>query len=1182
MTGSGSHPIIRSRSLFLVLTFGALLILLVIHSLSSTASTTPHEPIDIRGDDDFTLANGVTSGSGTLNDPFVIDDHLIEISTGIGVGISNTSQHFTLGNITINGDASEDSTGVRLDNVKWAKLDGIMVTNVGIGIALHKTAYCTIANNSISALSVGIDSAIGVLNIFINNTIWVDGTGDFREAGIILSSDIGTIIENSKIEGNCPNGISIYSGRGQRLLNTSVKGTTDTGIVFIPRWLDWDLYELGQVFINRCAITNTSVGIDLFSCKALVENTTFRNLSSFGILGERCGNIQITKNRFEAVQTSISLKRCGTPWIEHNVIAGSMSSGISIESSSPHIRDNTISDCAFGIKINDASGSEISTSYLSDNLISIMVEQSNDVTISSCEIVGSVTQVGIQVVEGEDCTIEHNIINGSARGIVLTLVFNTEVIRNFIAWCDYEAISVNSGSNNNLHHNNLIRNNYDEISGTFSGPQAIDDATVDQWDDGNEGNHWSDFQTRYPSASIVDGVWDTPYGIAGRGGFKDRYPLAYRLDLFPPIANAGSDKIINQNTTVTLDGSSSSDDVAIITYLWSFVYNDLAINLTGNIVNFIFDHPGKYTVMLKVTDGEGRSSSDDVIINVIDTQPPVANAGEDIYVEMGEGFTLDGSPSWDNVGLVSYAWTLDPDGQDVIIIGLNVTHSFDDPGSYIALLNVSDPSGNWAIDTCTVHVLDLIPPVANAGDDITVDQGTVVHLDGSNSTDNVAVINWTWSILDLDEDILLIGENTSFEFLEPGIFNVILEVSDGDGNLDRDALVVTVRDTIPPIAKAGMDLVVDQGLDVILDGRDSTDNVGIVDHRWMCQGTGVRFDLSGAFAVVTFHEAGEYQGTLNVTDGAGNWAIDDVLITVIDTTPPVADAGEDVVTDQGDNLTLDGTGSWDNVQVVNYIWMFTMDEMPITLTGGTPSFTFEEAGVYRITLMVKDARGNTGTDSLTVTVLDTEPPVPSFSLATEIFSGIPIILDGTTSWDNSGIMRSEWTVVGPESEDRLIGSIVSFTFNTSGSFIVGLKLTDRGGNAANSSVEIVVHPLEVRWRLGPFKEYDEPALNEVSVRVVLNGTAFSAMTDEDGWIEFPVNRFDLITPATVSARKEGFKPLDFTLELGENGEVVDDIPPMVRDTQYSTGNWQYALVLVIIAISIILGLFVWTSLRRQR
>ena len=45
------------------------------------------------------------------------------------------------------------------------------------------------------------------------------------------------------------------------------------------------------------------------------------------------------------------------------------------------------------------------------------------------------------------------------------------------------------------------------------------------WDNGEDGNYWSDYEERYPDAKELDGsgVWDTPYVIDENN--QDNYPL---------------------------------------------------------------------------------------------------------------------------------------------------------------------------------------------------------------------------------------------------------------------------------------------------------------------------------------------------------------------------------------------------------------------------------------------------------------------------------------------------------------------------------------------------------------------------------------------------------------------------------------------------------------------------------
>ncbi len=86
-----------------------------------------------------------------------------------------------------------------------------------------------------------------------------------------------------------------------------------------------------------------------------------------------------------------------------------------------------------------------------------------------------------------------------------------------------------------------------------------------------------------------------------------------------------------------------------------------------------------------------------------------------------------------------------------------------------------------------------------------------------------------------------------------------------------------------------------------------------------------------------------------------------------DTSPPTANAGPDQTVTAGNLVTFDGSGSTDNVGVVNYTWTFT-DGGAKARYGVSPTYTFASAGVFVVTLTVRDAAGNTATDSMVVTV----------------------------------------------------------------------------------------------------------------------------------------------------------------------------------------------------------------------
>ncbi len=87
-------------------------------------------------------------------------------------------------------------------------------------------------------------------------------------------------------------------------------------------------------------------------------------------------------------------------------------------------------------------------------------------------------------------------------------------------------------------------------------------------------------------------------------------------------------------------------------------------------------------------------------------------------------------------------------------------------------------------------VADLAP-VAIAGEDVTVNAGETLSLDGSASTDNVGVMSWQWSLDHLGTPVAFSGETALFTFELPGLYMITLTVSDAAGNTASDTVWVT-------------------------------------------------------------------------------------------------------------------------------------------------------------------------------------------------------------------------------------------------------------------------------------------------------------------------------------------------------------------------------------------------------
>jgi hypothetical protein len=604
------------------------------------------------------------------------------------------------------------------------------------------------------------------------------------------------------------------------------------------------------------------------------------------------------------------------------------------------------------------------------------------------------------------------------------------------------------------------------------------------WDNETSGRNTSQLGTRKTTAEMKT---RSTFNSAG-WNFTDTwcmienvtYPLFRWQDRQYPSANAGPDQTIDEDILFMFNGSGNTDDVAIANYTWNFT-DGSPVTLFGVQPTYRFDNPGQFIVTLNVTDIVGNRNSDTMTLTVRDITPPVAYAGQDMVVEKGTVVTFNGTLSFDNVGIVNYTWNF-TDAIGVTLYGVQPQHQFNAYGQFIVTLNVTDAAGNWRTDTMTVTVKDITPPSADAGPDQNVNEDVLVAFNGSGSSDNIGIVNYTWNFTD-GALVMLYGLQPTYTFNMPGIFVVTLRVTDAEGNWATDNVTVTVRDITPPSADAGPDQVVDEDSLMAFNGSGSFDNAGIDNYTWnFTDGAPVR--LYGAKPSYTFKNPGFFIVMLKVTDAAGNWATDMMTVTVNDITAPAADAGPNQTIDEGTLVIFNGSGSWDNVGIVNYTWTF-MDGAPVALYLVQPTYRFMNPGVFVVTLNATDAAGNWNTDTMKVTVNDITAPVADAGPDQVVDEGTLVIFNASECSDNVGIINYTWSFVD-KVPVILYGAKPSYLFDNPGVFVVTLNVSDAAGNRDTDALNITVNDITAPIaEAGPDMAVDEGTV------VTFNGSGSS-------------------------------------------------------------------------------------------
>ena len=161
----------------------------------------------------------------------------------------------------------------------------------------------------------------------------------------------------------------------------------------------------------------------------------------------------------------------------------------------------------------------------------------------------------------------------------------------------------------------------------------------------------------------------------------------------PPVARAGPDLTVKIGERGQLYGSGSTDpDGDHITYLW---VPQEGLDLAGTTLEapeFVALTAGIYRVSLVVNDGKADSDPSTVVITVVPpNRSPIADAGIDETVGVGEIVQLDGSLSSDPDGdIISYTWTAPPEIALSSSSLVRSTFTATEPGVYRIQLTVSD------------------------------------------------------------------------------------------------------------------------------------------------------------------------------------------------------------------------------------------------------------------------------------------------------------------------------------------------------------------------------------------------------------------------------------------------------------------------------------------------------------
>ena len=583
-----------------------------------------------------------------------------------------------------------------------------------------------------------------------------------------------------------------------------------------------------------------------------------------------------------------------------------------------------------------------------------------------------------------------------------------------------------------------------------------------------------------------------------------------------PTAHSGPNQTIHDDATpgasVTLNGSNSSDDEGIITYSWSGSDGSSYSGISP-IVNVSI---GTTLFTLTVTDDDYESNTDPVRVSItLYNNPPVANAGSNQSVPEdatpGASVTLNASGSSDDNLITIYAWS-GSDGSSYI----GASHTITMPrGTIVYTLTVTDSHGDTDTDTVSITVYNP-PPVANAGTNTTIHDdatpGTSVALDASGSSDNNPIASYAWAGSD-GSTHTGISPTAS---VPVGTTVYTLTVTDADGETDTDTVTIILYNNAP-VAHASTnqsirDDSIPGGGSVTLDASGSSDDNPISSYTWTGSDGSSYSGISPAVTVAL----GTTVYTLTVTDSHGVTDTDTVSITLYNDAP-IAEAGNNQTiqddTTPGVSITLDGSGSTDDIEISSYSWSGSDGS---TYSGISPTVS-APVGTTVYTLTVTDSHGETGTDTISINLqyYNYAPIAASGNNQTihdDVIPGASVTLNANGSSDDIGIGSYSWS----GSDGSTYSGISPMVSVAIGTTVFTLTVTDTDGVTDTDTVSITLYNNSPVAHAGTNQSIQDDATPGASVTLDASGSSDDNPVSSYLWSGSDGSSYNGISP-TITA-----------------------------------------------------------------
>ena len=436
---------------------------------------TPHTPILIEGDANFTAANGVTGGSGTPADPYLIEGWEIDASAGKGIEVSSTNAHFVIRGVYIHSGGFLFD-GIALDGVSNAAIESSTLEQDRRGIALAYSTNVTLTGNNVTS---NVDHGVDLGNS-ANVTVTANNVYSNSGYGILLVSSTDITVADNDVSGNW-DGIGLESSTNVTVASNSVSANDRLGIrAFLSTAITITAneasngitgirleYSTDVLVAGNTVLANSLAGLALYASTNVTATANDASLNNGeGVYVHSSSNVTMTANDFTSnsrdgvylwSSTNVTVTANNVTNNEIGIFVGS-SANVIIEGSRVSSNDGG------GVSLSGATYVMIgSTNVSSNNGDGISLASSANVTVNTSRVSLNNGE-GIPLRSSTNVAINaSDVFSNSGRGIYLYSSSNVSITASNVTSNTY-GVHIVSSPNVTVSGSNLTSNSEYGIS----------------------------------------------------------------------------------------------------------------------------------------------------------------------------------------------------------------------------------------------------------------------------------------------------------------------------------------------------------------------------------------------------------------------------------------------------------------------------------------------------------------------------------------------------------------------------------------------------------------------------------------------------------------------------------------------------------------------------------------------